>query len=83
MTDMKRTIPTEHADECTFHPQITHSARARRSRTVEELSTGELMRRQRLLETKAKEAEERVEGGLTFRPSINEVPGVQSRLKVR
>jgi len=80
--DAKGAIPTDQADECTFHPHITHSARARRARSVEELSTGELARRARAQETKRVAAEERSGEGLTFRPNINEVPGVQSRLKV-
>jgi len=69
-------------EECTFKPRITHSARARRGRSVDELSTGELQRRQRAQEKKKALADERSEEGLTFRPHINEVAGVQSRLKV-
>lgn len=69
-------------DECTFQPQITNTARARRARTVEELSTGELTRRQRLLEAKRAQADDRCQDELTFKPSINQVQGVSSRLKV-
>ena len=43
---------------------------------------GDAQRRVRLYETKRAVAEEKGQEGLTFKPHINEVPGVQSRLKV-
>jgi len=75
-------IPSDQLEQCTFHPRITNSARARRGRTVEELSTGDATRRVRSYETKKSAAESQLDENLTFKPAINEVTGVHSRLKV-
>ena len=74
--------PSDEIEECTFKPRITHSARARRGRTVDELSTGDLARRLRSHEAKKQLSDAKGEAELTFQPAINDTPGVQSRLKV-
>ena len=49
---------------------------------MNELSTGDLQRRLSKQEQKRQAKELEGEEGLSFQPAINEVPGVQSRLKV-
>ena len=75
-------LPSEHVEHCSFRPVITQSAHARRTRSVVEMSTGEQERRLRALEAKRNDQANLEDNALTFQPHINEVPGVQSRLKV-
>ena len=75
-------LPSEHVEHCSFRPVITQTAHARRARSVNELSTGDLQRRLSKQEQKRQAKELEGEEGLSFQPAINEVPGVQSRLKV-
>mmetsp|Transcript_13269 Transcript_13269/g.31561 ORF Transcript_13269/g.31561 Transcript_13269/m.31561 type:complete len:249 (-) Transcript_13269:324-1070(-) len=74
--------PSHEAGECTFHPQINAAAKQRKSRSVWELSAGDSQRQSRMLELKRAAAAHESEAGLTFKPAINTVPGVNSRLKV-
>ena len=75
-------LPSEHVEHCSFRPVITQAAHARRARTVEELSTGEVERRLRSHDAKKMAQQAETSDDCTFAPNINDVPGVQSRLKV-
>jgi hypothetical protein len=75
-------LPTNHAEHCSFRPQITQAAHARKPRSVAELSLGDAARRARKADARRAITAAESEEGLTFTPAINEVPGVQSRLKV-
>ena len=70
-------------EECTFAPQIDNRARSLRGRSVEELSLGDVARRERMRERRRRELENEEAVNLTFRPTINaDYSGVESRLKV-
>ena len=75
-------VPTHEATDCTFAPQINGDARARRPRTVDELSAGDAQRRSQAHAVLKQRAETQATESLTFKPEINAVSGVQSRLKV-
>ena len=75
-------MPTHEAADCTFAPQINGDARARRARTVDELSTGDAQRRSQAHQALKQRAETQAVESLTFKPEINAVAGVQSRLKI-
>lgn len=74
-------LPSHEASDCTFAPNITQTARARRARTAGEMSLGDQQKKEAAAE-KRREQKEREEEAHTFRPTINVVPGVESRLKV-
>ena len=75
-------VPTHEATDCTFAPQINGDARARRPRTVDELSAGDAQRRSQAHAVLKQRAETQATESLTFKPEINAVSGVQSRLKI-
>ena len=75
------TLPSNEASDCTFAPNITQTAKARRARTAGELSLGDLQKKEAAAE-KRRQQKEREAEGYSFRPTINVVPGVESRLKV-
>ena len=75
-------LPSEHAEHCSFRPQITQAAAARKARSIDELSVNDAARRARKADAKRAITVAESTQGLTFTPHINEVPGVQSRLKV-
>lgn len=69
--------------ECTFQPDINDKSKALPSRSVVEMSRGDMLKResaQRLMRLKAEQAEL---DGLTFQPEINPVSkSVPGRLRV-
>ena len=75
-------LPSNEQEHCTFAPRITESAHTRRGRTATEMSDGDRQRKEQALERRRIAAVLHAEGEHTFKPTINAVPGVQSRLKV-
>ena len=75
-------LPSHEQEHCTFAPRITEAAHRRRGRTATEMSDGDRLRKEQAAERRRVAAELRAEGEHTFKPTINAVPGVQSRLKV-
>ena len=75
-------LPSNEQEHCTFAPRITEAAHTRRGRTATEMSDGDRQRKEQAAERRRVAAELHAEGEHTFKPTINAVPGVQSRLKV-
>lgn len=69
--------------ECTFEPKINRSSKKMPSRSVHQMSTGELERRKRKAEMKRKMLESRELEGFEFKPRLNRKPGVRSFLRVQ
>ena len=80
--DEMRMRKDETMKECTFKPVISTKGQESRARSVDEMSTGDALKKQALQEAlKLKKEQEELEN-LTFRPRIHHAPGVEGRLKI-
>lgn len=68
--------------ECTFKPRISQKGMEQRARSVEELSTGDALKKEALQEALRLRAQQQEMRGATFQPRILQAPGVEGRLKI-
>eukprot|EP00658_Telonema_sp_P-2_P055742 TRINITY_DN44300_c0_g1_i1.p1 TRINITY_DN44300_c0_g1~~TRINITY_DN44300_c0_g1_i1.p1 ORF type:complete len:225 (+),score=67.64 TRINITY_DN44300_c0_g1_i1:177-851(+) len=69
--------------ECTFRPRISAKGMEQRARSVEELSTGDALRKEAMQEALRLRAQHQEMKGATFQPRILKTgPGVQGRLQI-
>eukprot|EP00927_Polykrikos_kofoidii_P027611 TRINITY_DN24224_c0_g1_i1.p1 TRINITY_DN24224_c0_g1~~TRINITY_DN24224_c0_g1_i1.p1 ORF type:complete len:498 (+),score=65.25 TRINITY_DN24224_c0_g1_i1:88-1581(+) len=74
---------TREEAECTFKPKITKEAAQRDPRGLEQLSAGDMKRRQDRLDKLRTELKKREPKDETFAPEVQEYNGVKSRLRLR
>lgn len=68
--------------ECTFKPRISAKGMEQRARSVNELSTGDALKREATQEALRLRAEQQEMQGATFQPRILSTPGVEGRLRI-
>eukprot|EP00743_Colponemidia_sp_Colp-15_P005027 GILK01005414.1.p1 GENE.GILK01005414.1~~GILK01005414.1.p1 ORF type:complete len:555 (-),score=87.07 GILK01005414.1:220-1884(-) len=68
--------------DCTFQPQINDASRVLKPRTAEEMSVGDMMRKENSLRAMKLQIEKRELEVATFKPKLTQKEGVSSRLKV-
>ncbi|PRP77452.1 methionine-R-sulfoxide reductase [Planoprotostelium fungivorum] len=79
MMNISKLIPQP--DE-SFHPQILPTSKHLRRRSWAEMSTGDSLKKQlQQIAAREKAVQDELEK-VTFEPNINEIPGVQSRLRI-
>ena len=68
--------------ECTFKPRISAKGMEQRARSVDEMSTGDALKKEAIQEALRLRAEQHEMQGATFQPRILSTPGVEGRLKI-
>lgn len=80
--DVCAKVVSEMEEALTFKPKINKASQALRGRSCAELSNGDLLHRSAVLASAKRNAETSSAQVYTFKPKLNHIPGVQSRLKV-
>jgi len=80
--DEMRRRSDESMKECTFKPKISTKGEESRARSVDELSTGDALKKQAMQEAMKLRAEQEEMKEYTFQPRIHSNSGVQGRLQI-